>query len=179
MKKLIAVIPERCMGCHTCEIECAVAHSEARDLRKIVENKEKCHPRVRVRAAGELNVPLQCRHCEDAPCVRVCPTGALEKIENTGTVLVHEDQCIGCRWCVLVCPFGVIGVADGKIALKCDLCGERTSQGLDPACVEGCPTHALRFVTEDEARALAQQAAAERVRQATQAAQAVREEGAA
>lgn len=176
MEKMIVVIPELCMGCHTCELECALAHSESKNLIEAVLNKERSVPRVRVRAAESLNVPLQCRHCEDAPCVRVCPSGALEKLETSGTVMVRVDRCIGCRWCVMVCPFGVIGVADGKVAIKCDLCAERTSQGLDPACVAGCPTHALRFATEEEARAIAQQAAAERVRQATEAAHTAREE---
>ena len=100
-------------------------------------------------------MPLQCRHCEDAPCVQVCPTGAICRLNPESPVLVDQGKCIGCEFCVQVCPFGVIRVAsDGKVIVKCDLCVSRLAQGLEPACVASCPVRALAFeeIREDAAR---------------------------
>ena len=112
-------------------------------------------PRVYIEAAGQLAVPLQCRHCEDAPCVQVCPSGALFRLDPESPVLVDQEKCIGCEFCVQVCPFGVIRMAsDGKAIIKCDLCAGRLAQGLEPACVASCPVRALGFeeMKEDAAR---------------------------
>jgi carbon-monoxide dehydrogenase iron sulfur subunit len=65
--------------------------------------------------------------------------------------LIDQDRCIGCKFCIVVCPFGVIGVAnDSKVVVKCDLCIERTKAGQEPACVEACPTKALKLVDEKD-----------------------------
>ncbi len=134
----------RCMACHSCEIACAVAHSASKVLEEAIHEEPRPVPRVSVEASGEACVPLQCRHCEDAPCVAICPTKALEKLGPNLPVILKEKQCIGCKFCVIVCPFGVITLRrDGKVALKCDLCVERLAEGEDPACVSACPTGAL------------------------------------
>ena len=81
----------------------------------------------------------------------VCPTEAIHRVCDTGPVLLNREQCIGCKFCILVCPFGVIDLSrDGKAVVKCDLCIERTEAGEEPACVAACPTGSLRFVELDE-----------------------------
>ena len=149
MAKIIVVDQERCLGCKTCVIECAMAHSNARNLAEAIsaESGEPApQPRVHVEPLGAFGMPLQCRHCEDAPCITVCPTEAIHRYSETGPVVLDQDRCIGCKFCLLVCPFGVIDVSrDGKAMIKCDLCIERTEAGEEPACVAGCPTKALQF----------------------------------
>ncbi|GAH38726.1 unnamed protein product, partial [marine sediment metagenome] len=116
MKGIIVVDVEKCLGCKSCEIGCAVEHSVSKDLFKAIEEAPLPQYRVTVEAAGELSVPLQCRHCEDAPCVDICPTKAIEKLGTQEPVLIKEELCIGCKWCILVCPFGIIKLSrDGKI----------------------------------------------------------------
>jgi Fe-S-cluster-containing hydrogenase component 2 len=108
MKRIIAD-PLKCLACRTCELECALAHVENPDLVKAL--LAGAQPRLYVEAAGQIAVPLQCRHCEDAPCVQVCPSGALSRLNPEAPVLVNQELCIGCEFCVQVCPFGVIRLA--------------------------------------------------------------------
>ncbi len=151
MSKIIVCRVQRCLGCRSCEMACAVEHSESKTLRGAVRQSPRPQRRLSVESAGAGGLPLQCRHCEDAPCVAVCPTDALHREADLGPVLVESDRCIGCRLCMLVCPFGVIGLArDGKAVVKCDQCIERTSAGQDPACVSACPTGALEYVEMDD-----------------------------
>jgi formate dehydrogenase iron-sulfur subunit len=86
-----------------------------------------------------------CKHCTHAACLEVCPTGALFRTEF-GTVVVQEDVCNGCGYCVPACPFGVIGrrEADG-LAHKCTLCYDRLKGDATPACAQACPTHSIQF----------------------------------
>ncbi len=160
MPRVIAVDVDRCMGCHSCEIACAVAHSESKSLLEAVQERPLPQPRVSVLSAGEMAVPLQCRHCEDAPCVEICPTKALQKPDPEGPVTIDPELCIGCKSCIMVCPFGVISMStDGKSIIKCDLCIARLNEGEEPACVEACPTGALQLVTVDELAARSRQLA--------------------
>jgi len=147
MSKIIIVNEERCLGCKSCVIECAVAHSHAKDLVEALQSGEKLQSRVHVEPFKEFGMPLQCRHCEDAPCLAICPTEAIHRPSETGPVLIDAERCIGCKFCMVVCPFGIIQISrDGKAMVKCDLCIERTEVGEDPACVAACPTGALEFV---------------------------------
>ena len=86
-----------------------------------------------------------CKHCERAGCLQACPTGALFRTEF-GTVVVQQDICNGCGYCVPSCPFGVIALntRDGK-AHKCTLCYDRLKGGLEPACAKTCPTNSIQF----------------------------------
>ena len=98
-----------------------------------------------------------CKHCTQAACLDVCPTGALFRTEF-GTVVVQEDVCNGCGYCVPACPFGVIdkrigdGVKNEGIAQKCTLCYDRLHDGLTPACAKACPTESIQFGDLDELR---------------------------
>src|SRR4051812_8625058 len=96
-----------------------------------------------------------CKHCSPAPCLEACPTGALFRTEFD-TVVVQQDICNGCGYCVPACPFGVVDVSleDGK-AHKCTLCYDRLKGGLEPACAKSCPTDSIQFGELDELHALA------------------------
>ena len=98
-----------------------------------------------------------CKHCTHAGCLDVCPTGALFRTEF-GSVVVQQDICNGCGYCVSACPYGVIDrrAGDGR-AWKCTLCYDRLSDGLEPACAKACPTQSIQFGDLDELRARAQE----------------------
>jgi formate dehydrogenase iron-sulfur subunit len=105
--------------------------------------------------AGDLRWLMSsdvCKHCTEAACLDVCPTGALIRTEF-GTVVVQEDVCNGCGYCVSACPYGVIDKrrADGR-AWKCTLCYDRLGSGLEPACAKACPTKSIQFGPVDELR---------------------------
>ncbi len=92
-----------------------------------------------------------CKHCEHAGCLEACPTGAIARTEF-GTVLIQQDVCNGCKYCVASCPYGVITVdeqGDGK-AHKCTLCYDRMKGGLEPACAKACPTDSIQFGPVDD-----------------------------
>jgi formate dehydrogenase iron-sulfur subunit len=93
-----------------------------------------------------------CKHCTSAACLEVCPTGALFRTEF-GTVVVQQDICNGCGYCVPACPFGVIDRRedDGR-AFKCTLCYDRLKDGLEPACAKACPTDSIQFGPVEELR---------------------------
>jgi formate dehydrogenase iron-sulfur subunit len=93
-----------------------------------------------------------CKHCTHAACLDVCPTGSLFRTEF-GTVVVQEDICNGCGYCVPACPYGVIDQRkdDGR-AWKCTLCYDRLSDGMEPACAKACPTDSIQFGPVDELR---------------------------
>jgi len=133
------------LGCHTCELACAAAHTDAKSVIGAVLTGERLQPRNYVLQVDSVKLSTQCRQCEDAPCVRVCPTGATYRTETY--TAVNERLCIACRLCTMVCPFGAIRMATAEVdgrqkraALKCDLCIDRPA---GPACVEACPTGAL------------------------------------
>ncbi len=148
--KVLVFDVSRCIGCRHCEIACAVAHSSSKSLFGAVYEWPRPKPRIRVYRVESYNVPLTCRHCEDAPCVRVCPTGAMYRA-NVGLVLHNPAKCIGCKLCEVACPIAHPRYdPELRLLIKCDLCVERLRQGLRPACVDACKTGALRLETPDK-----------------------------
>ncbi len=142
--------PSRCIGCRACEIACVDAHT-AQDMGQAAEQGLPFAPRITVVHEAEVTAPIQCRQCEDAPCVSVCPTGAIT--HDGKLVRVHEDRCFGCKSCMAVCPVGAIrvgslpGSGEKLLAYKCDLCaGHETG----PACVSVCPAGALKILDQGE-----------------------------
>ncbi len=133
---------EKCLCCHSCELACAVDHSESQNLFAAIGEKKVPMARVSVERSGELNYPLQCRHCTDARCLKACLAGALYRDDVSLAVRQYDHKCVGCWMCIMACPFGLIAENPSeKKAGKCDLCW---SQGT-PACVEACLTGALVF----------------------------------
>ncbi|MBL6928477.1 MAG: 4Fe-4S dicluster domain-containing protein [Rhodospirillales bacterium] len=145
---VIAVHVDRCVGCKTCELACAVERgSEGKTLLSAVREAPQPQARVRVEGAGGVSFAIQCRHCADAPCLDACLTGALARDAESGLVRVNDDRCIGCWTCVMFCPYGVIFPwPERKLALKCDRCMHMESS----ACVDSCPTQALEIVNVEK-----------------------------
>jgi anaerobic dimethyl sulfoxide reductase subunit B len=141
---------ERCSGCFACVVACLDQNDlEAREgkgtWRHVFAVESGAFPDADLRY-----VSLACMHCTAAPCVAVCPSGALWRSSDRDAVLVETAVCIGCHMCSTACPFGVPRYgADGRMH-KCDLCGERVAEGLEPACVRVCPTRALRYGDADD-----------------------------
>jgi carbon-monoxide dehydrogenase iron sulfur subunit len=136
-----------CMACHLCEVACLLKHAQTKDLVKAYKKESpRALSRVRVDESGIVSLSVRCQHCDDAPCLRACLTGALSRDALTSLVVVDEERCIGCGTCVLVCPLGVPRLdKEQKKMVKCDLC-----QDVEiPACVAGCPNEALVYVEEE------------------------------
>ncbi|WP_459855110.1 4Fe-4S dicluster domain-containing protein [Humidesulfovibrio idahonensis] len=158
-KHMIYANPEKCIGCKKCEMACVSAHINL----PYKEAKKRGLPvisRIKVVKVDSFKYPIQCHHCEDAPCANACPFGAIQHVD--GVVRVSEALCVGCKMCVMACPFGAIEVGvEGELsfngrknqgsAKKCDLCQAwRASNGKEVcACVEACPKHALEIVDMD------------------------------
>lgn len=161
MEKILIIDVEKCLACKSCEIACALAHSNSKVLEEAINESPLPQKRVIVESAEEFAVPLQCRHCEDAPCIEICPTGAIHRQSQEGPVIVSEELCIGCKLCMLICPLGVLQIgSQGRAIIKCDMCLERLEAGQQPACVESCPTKALKLVLlEDATKSKRRQAA--------------------
>jgi len=148
--KIITTDLKKCIGCHSCELACAISRSQAKTLIEAVLEEPKPASRVRVIAIDTHPIPMQCHHCEDAPCATACPTKALFRQSPDQPVFFNQDLCIGCSSCVLVCPFGAVRKAPGGVMAKCNLCWERLDQGLEPACVEACPNKARNLVVANQ-----------------------------
>ncbi|MGQ0540164.1 MAG: 4Fe-4S dicluster domain-containing protein [Gemmatimonadaceae bacterium] len=101
-----------------------------------------------------------CKHCVQAPCLEVCPTGAIIRTEFD-SVFIQEDVCNGCRACVSACPFGVVDMGEDGRAHKCTLCYDRLQQGREPACAQACPTDSIRFGDVDELMTMADERVAQ------------------
>jgi carbon-monoxide dehydrogenase iron sulfur subunit len=144
--KIIVTDLKKCLGCHSCELACAISRSVSKNLFGAIREDPQPATRVRVLKVGTQPVPLQCQQCEDAPCAAVCPSAALCRPGTDQPVLFTRELCIGCSSCVLVCPFGAIRRADGGVMAKCSLCWDRLAVGKQPACVEACPTKARQLV---------------------------------
>ncbi len=143
--KRIRIHEEYCIGCRLCEIICMVKHSASGKIIKAFRKEsERPLPRVRVEEEGYTSFALQCRHCDEAPCVENCLTGAMHRDEATGVVLCDEDLCVGCWMCVMSCPFGVVERKEkGKTTVsKCDVCAGKEEI---PPCVKNCPNEALTY----------------------------------
>src|SRR5262245_38254429 len=96
-------------------------------------------------SAAWLMMSDVCKHCVNAPCLEVCPTGAILRTEFD-TVYINEPACNGCRDCVAACPFGVIHMSEQRhVAQKCTFCYDRLKNNLAPACAQACPTQSIRF----------------------------------
>jgi carbon-monoxide dehydrogenase iron sulfur subunit len=152
--KTVFVNPERCIGCRQCEFRCAVAHSHSHDPAQAIMETPPPRSRIHILAGPAFNTsfPNRCRHCDPAPCVGVCPTGAMTRDRARDVVLADVHKCIACAMCAMVCPFDAIsfyarsnGTPVRIVATKCDGCIERIDEGLEPACVEACKAGALVY----------------------------------
>lgn len=142
----------RCVGCRTCEYECAAAHGlpePAGEVEPVRKTNETCNTVVNTfqTTKGEVYIKRQCMHCNEPACGAACLTQAMHKNE-TGPVTWNGNKCMGCRYCMVSCPFDgpkfEYHSANPKIQ-KCDMCFERQAKGEAPTCVTNCPNEALMF----------------------------------
>ncbi len=134
---------QRCTGCAACAVACKdwnhLPAGSAPQWRRVYTAELGHFP-----APDVLHLCMSCFHCDNAPCVKACPTGALYKREADGIVLVDRERCEGCRACERACPYGAPQYQPGDPRMmKCTFCIDRQMQGLAPACVEACPYLAL------------------------------------
>ncbi|MCS7150839.1 MAG: 4Fe-4S dicluster domain-containing protein [Endomicrobia bacterium] len=135
---------DKCRGCKTCVIVCSYrwnkVFSETLSAICVIKNEKK----------GK-NFPIVCQQCSKPLCVDACLSGALKKDKQTGIVLHFQDKCVGCKMCVISCPFGGIGyVAEVGVARKCDLCSSFDVQPAVAQCEKMCPYKAIKVITEDK-----------------------------
>lgn len=142
--KEIFVRIDRCVGCKSCVIACAVEHSRSKTLFGAVSEKPLPKSRIYVEwIPADNKIPIVCRQCEDAPCMHACISGAITR-NDKNVIVTDTDKCIGCWTCVMVCPYGVIGRhLEEHTAYRCDRCPDRAI----PACVDACPVGALEYGT--------------------------------
>ncbi len=137
----MAIDTKRCVGCSDCVAACQTENNVpvgfCRDW--IVEEMHGKYPTLDLEIRSE-----RCNHCADSPCVRSCPTGASHYAEG-GIVLVTAEECIGCKACIVSCPYDARYVHPKGYVDKCTFCIHRVKEGQDPACVSVCPTHAFIF----------------------------------
>lgn len=151
-------IKELCLSCHQCEVACAVEHAISGTVEEALSEVVAPANRIHIQVHPRTNAPyaVKCRHCNPAPCIPYCPTGALKRDFSTGFVIIDEAHCSGCRACESGCQFGAIQMVLSNcpgeprpVAVKCDGCVERIKQGLEPACVASCSTGALVYSSLD------------------------------
>jgi Fe-S-cluster-containing hydrogenase component 2 len=151
MAKALFIDYQKCTGCRTCELVCAVRNDG-------FSNPARSRIRVMKWEAEGLYIPMSCQQCQDAPCMNVCPVKAIARDEQLGRVSVDYDACIGCRSCVGICPFGAMSFNSiDKQVFKCDLCDG------DPQCVRFCDVKAVDLLEEEDVSILKKRMAAEKL----------------
>ncbi len=144
MKKIYYDV-KKCLGCRSCEIACAIAHSEERDLIAAVKAGKLSLPGNKVYFAKGKNYPVSCRHCKEPKCVDACMAAALSFDKKKGVVAHDKTRCVGCWMCVMACPYGAVRPnLKEKLPARCDMCPDED----EPACVKACRTKAISWREE-------------------------------
>ena len=151
MKIVFNLDVSKCSACGACAIACMdqndidIKNGET-PFRIVFEYEDKQGKDMRYTYAS-----MACMHCENAPCVKSCPSGCISKDRQTGLTVYDNTNCVGCHSCALACPYGVPSFgSDGKMQ-KCDGCIERIKHGMEPACCRACPVGALTYqIVEDQ-----------------------------
>ena len=144
---MVFVDTDRCVGCRTCEISCKQENDIPAGPQwiRLTEVEKEENGRVKL-----FILPMLCVHCGDPYCAAVCPTGAISKDTETGIVTTTQAKCIGCRMCMIVCPYGAPQFGKDGYMQKCVLCKDCVARGEQPACARGCPAEAMYFGTVEE-----------------------------
>lgn len=171
MAKAMLIDVSKCIACRACQVACKAWNDLPGEVTVCLgcyDNPHDLSPETWNRIAfyeieresGQvawLFRPVRCMHCSDAPCVRVCPTGALYK-DPLGFTAYDESRCNGCGYCTQFCPFDIPRTKDADFwgkgkSTKCTFCQDRVANGLIPACANACPTGAIKYGERSELRA--------------------------
>ena len=158
MSKALLYDATMCIGCKACEGACAEHHGLPYNDAVAAEQVQSEHKYTVVLTRGDKFMRRLCMNCLDPTCASVCPVAALRKTA-LGPVTYDAGRCIGCRYCMMACPFSVPKYEWGKVlplVRKCDMCADRLEKGQPTACAEVCPTGATKFGERDELIAEAQ-----------------------
>ena len=137
MRNCIVVDLDHCTGCKGCEIACKNENNIP--LGERWNRLLLCGPYGEFANLSQYYLPVMCQQCVDAPCVNVCPTGASYRDPDTNVVLVDKEKCIGCKYCMMACPYGVRDWNKAEsVVEKCTLCQHLTAAGEKPQCVKVC-----------------------------------------
>ena len=164
MSKGVLVDLTRCIGCRGCQVACKEWNEQkARktsfngDFTNPIKLSSDCYTRIRFHEQEQSGQPVwsfiknQCLHCKEPACVSVCPVSALKKTE-AGPVVYEYDRCIGCRYCMMACPFHIPKYeweSAHPWVQKCTFCSERINDGMIPACIKTCPTGTMFYDDHD------------------------------
>lgn len=141
MSKCFIFNSGRCVSCKACSAACTLENNWGIKARQIYSWNEDSLPGLPV-----FNYSLACNHCENPACMQACPAGCYSRDEATGAVLIDQEKCLGCKYCAWNCPYKAPRFnRDKRVIEKCDLCHTAVNNGEMPACVNACPTGALRF----------------------------------
>ena len=152
MSKAVLYDATLCVGCKACEQACAERNKLPYDDAIAAEQKQSAHKFTVVLTRNDKFMRRMCMNCEDPSCASVCPVAALRKTPQ-GPVIYEESRCMGCRYCMAACPFGVPKYEWAKAlpaVKKCDMCADRVIAGGVTACTEVCPTAATIMGERDE-----------------------------
>ncbi len=151
----LMVDTKRCIGCHACELACKQEFNlpVGPQLIRVV--------RIGPRKVGKKLkmdfVPVFCKHCEDAPCIKACPENAIGKRKD-GIVVIDKEKCIGCQLCIEACPVNAPQlIREEGVVLLCDLCAHRIDEGLEPICKLVCPAKCIYFGPSNEINKIVQE----------------------
>jgi anaerobic carbon-monoxide dehydrogenase iron sulfur subunit len=136
--KVLVIDHEKCTGCRLCELVCSVFHTGS-------SNPSRSRIKVVKWESVGIYLPLTCQSCEKPFCIEVCPAKACHRDLETGTVVIDKDKCIGCKTCIIACPFGAPSFDHvDRVSIKCDYCGG------EPQCARFCDVHAIKYMDVSE-----------------------------
>jgi nitrite reductase (NADH) large subunit len=146
MTRRLVFDQDHCLACKSCELACAVVHSESQILSEAIHEFPRPQRRVRMALGKDAVQALRCVQCEEPLCVMSCKSGALARSLDDGQITFDQTRCIGCWMCVMVCPVGVSPDHARQVAVRCDVCLTEET----PACVLACPTGGLSVIEQPQ-----------------------------
>jgi Fe-S-cluster-containing dehydrogenase component len=158
VKKAIFFDKDKCVGCYACVIACKLRHGASPHPSEPPEGEPQGVNPINIYQYGpvihddrvfQFFQPISCMHCPEAPCIDACPRAAIYRDSETGIVLVDQERCIGCRFCLWVCPYGAPHFDDSEKMVKCDMCIDRLRDEKPAACEAVCVARAI-FVGSPE-----------------------------
>lgn len=142
-KQVLYIEMDNCIGCRSCLAACTQCGGHDNRNRNYVLDVD---PFI-----SRQTIPLMCFHCVNPACARSCPAQAIQIADNGAVLSALVEKCIGCQNCTIACPYGIPKFdQEQNLMYKCDLCYDRTKEGIPPMCASVCPTNTLQWIEEAE-----------------------------